>query len=209
MSETSSRLTDADQTLVLDASAVINLLGTSQIEGVLKSLGRTCVVEANAWREVKRDPLTGASADGSLGACLENRVLIKHQMTVAATAVFLDLVLAQPPDGLDDGEAASVAHAIDIGASAVIDERKATRICAAAFPTLKVLSTLDILSHPRVLQELGREALSAAVFSALQHARMRVQPIFVPWVVQLLGPERVAQSPSLRRSRSPESLRQA
>lgn len=208
MSEKPSRLTDVDRTLVLDASAVINLLGTSQIEAVLKSIGRTCVVEVNTWREVRRDPLTGASADGSMERCLTNGVLLKHPMSPAATAVFLDLVLAEPPDGLDDGEAATIAYAIDTAASAVIDERKANRICAEAFPTLRVLSTLDIISNPLVLQELGAEALSAAVFSALQHARMRVQPRFVPWVTQLLGPERVAQCPSLRRASKTGSPRQ-
>lgn len=199
MSEKPSRLGKADSTLVLDASAVINVLGTSQAAALLGALGRTCVVEATAWREVTRDPLTGKSASGPLKALIDRRLLLKQEMNSETALTFLELVLAQPPDGLDDGEAATVAHAAAIGGSAVIDERKALRVCTVRLPTVRLLSTMDLLTHSSVSRALGQAALSDAVFSALQHARMRVLPEFAPWVVELLGPDRAAKCPSLNR----------
>ena len=53
-----SRLDEADVILALDASVVINLLGTGMAAQIIGALGRKCIVERNAWREVTKDPLT-------------------------------------------------------------------------------------------------------------------------------------------------------
>jgi predicted nucleic acid-binding protein len=192
-----SRLDEADVILVLDASVVINLLGTGTADKIVRALGRRCVVERNAWREVTRDPLTGRSAAEPLGLLADVGLLERQQMQGAATTVFLDLSLAQPPEGLGDGEAATLAHAVKGGATAVIDEKKALRIGAAKFPELRLLATLDLLSVGSVAEALGRATLADAVFSALIHARMRVPSEFRKWVVDLIGRERALRSPSL------------
>jgi predicted nucleic acid-binding protein len=51
---------------------------------------------------------------------------------------------------LDDGEAATIAHAVALNGVALIDERKANRICTERFPELRIASTVDILVHPSV-----------------------------------------------------------
>ena len=194
-----SRLDEEDVILALDASVVINLLGTGMAAKIIGALGRKCVVERNAWREVIRDPLTGRSAAEPLGALRDCDLLERQEMHGDATAVFLDLSLAQPPEGLGDGEAATLAHAVTSGASAVIDERKAIRIGAAKFPELRLLSTLDLLNAGSVAEALGGASLADAVFSALIHARMRVPSEFREWVVDLIGRDRASRSPSLGR----------
>ena len=120
-------------------------------------------------------------------------------MATDATPLFLQLALAQPPDGLGDGEAATIAHALTSGASAVIDEKKATRIGAAKFPQLRLLSTLDLLSAPALAEALGGAALADALFSALIDARMGVPSQFRGWIVDVIGKERAAKCPSLGR----------
>ena len=89
---------------------------------------------------------------------------------------FRALVLGDTADTLDDGEAATIACAIEMGAVAVIDERKAKRICQILYPTLVVGSTVDVLALDRVVQRLGEERLAEAVYKALSGARMRVLP---------------------------------
>ena len=93
---------------------------------------------------------------------------------------------------LDDGEAATIAYGVEKGAIALIDERKATRICAERYPQLVVGNSFDVLAHSAVLASLGDGATAGAVFSALRFARMRVPPSALKWVVELIGPERAA-----------------
>src|SRR5437868_6316256 len=100
-----SRLGDADLILVLDASAVINFLGTGNAAALIHALRRKCVVERTAWREITRDPLTRKPATEPLKALMAAGLLERQEMHTDATMLFLDLTLAQPPDGLDDGEA--------------------------------------------------------------------------------------------------------
>jgi len=195
-----SRLGDADLILVLDASAVINFLGTGNAAALIHALRRKCVVERTAWREITRDPLTRKPATEPLKALMAAGLLERQEMHTDATMLFLDLTLAQPPDGLDDGEAATIAHAVTSGAAAVIDEKKAFRISAAKWPQLKVLSTLDLFSCASVIDAIERTSLADAVFSALIHARMRVPVEFRKWVLELIGKDRASKCPSLGRS---------
>ena len=198
-SHSPSRLDDADVILVLDASVVMNLLGTGMAAKLIGALGRKCIVECNAWREIIKDPLTGRAAAEPFKALTDVGLLERQEMHSDATAVFLDLSLAQPPEGLGDGEAATLAHAVTSGASAVIDERKAIRIGAAKFPQLRLLSTLDLLSCRSVAKTLGRSTLADAFSAALIHARMRVPVESRMWVVGLIGKNRASKIPSLGR----------
>ncbi|MGC1561791.1 MAG: hypothetical protein WA820_18345, partial [Bradyrhizobium sp.] len=95
------------------------------------------------------------------------------------------------------GEAATIAHALEAMGVAVIDERKARRICEQKFPDLQLAATMDILSHPDVERALGQEVVSGAVFNALQNARMRVTSSYLPWVVELIGESRATLCKSL------------
>lgn len=86
------------------------------------------------------------------------------------------------------------------GAVAIIDERKANRICSERFPALGVISTVDLFAQPAVLEALGRDKLAQAILNALQLARMRVLAHRVDWVVQLIGLRQAALCPSLPRA---------
>ena len=116
-----------------------------------------------------------------------------------AAVYFEELVVGPADTTLDDGEAATIAYALTHTSTALIDERKAMRICAQRFPNLRVASTVDVLNHPEVQRELGTDALADAVFNALVRGRMRVLPHQLEWVVALIGADRAALCHSLSR----------
>ena len=158
MNSNPSRLSSRTPTLVLDASVLINLLGTGQPEIVLRTLKREVIVEEITLAEVCLDPITGRSADQLLTSLRSDNLLGVAQMSDAAYEYFLALTGATPPDDLDDGEAATIAHAIDIGAAAVIDERKAVRVAAMFRRELPILASMDLFGRPSRL--MGSRRLS-------------------------------------------------
>ena len=99
---------------------------------------------------------------------------------------------------LDDGEAATIAHALWRDAVALIDERKARRICAERFPRLRLASTVDVLLHSLVTDALGETGQRDAIFRALRDAKMQVvPPDRMQELVRRIGPVRAAACTSL------------
>lgn len=190
-----SRLVDGSP-LVLDASACLNLLGTGRAAELLRILPNEAAITETAAGEIGRDPLRDAPGSVALGELAATGLLRAVPLSAAAYNHYLSLVGAPSPDGLDDGEAATVAHAADTGAVPVIDEKKATRI-AGPLCLLAPVCTLDLLSHPLVLAELGEAGAADAVHSALLRARMRVPESFRSWTVRLIGAERLRACSSI------------
>ena len=118
---------------------------------------------------------------------------------VAGHEIFAEVVSGAAVTTLDDGEAATIAAAIENSGLALIDERKALRVCASRFEELETGSTVDFLRHPRVHQTLSRMELADAVFNAAYRARMRVQDHHAKWVLELIGQERAESCSSLAR----------
>jgi predicted nucleic acid-binding protein len=110
---------------------------------------------------------------------------------------FEALVVGPAEQTLDDGEAATIAYAADCGAVAILDEKKGTRLAAVRFPSVGVITTVDLLFHPHVRRTLGMSEHSNAVFAALREARMAVLPSKVDDVVRLIGLDRARLCPSL------------
>jgi predicted nucleic acid-binding protein len=101
---------------------------------------------------------------------------------------------------LDDGEAATIGYACEIGGIALTDERKARSICASDFPDLVVASTVDLLTHDTVRNVLGHQGHIDAIMKALRNARMRVPPHQVGMVVEIIGEETAATCNSLSKA---------
>jgi hypothetical protein len=197
MGSTPSRLSEAHRTLVLDASVVINLLGSAQPERLLRALARPVLVVDVARNEVKRDPSNNRAAAPILDA-LESTGLITYvTLSDPAYGTFLDLVGAPAPDDMGDGEAATIAHAEEIKGTILLDERKAQRIAVARPASRPVLNTLDLLSSCAIAEGLSGVELAELVFASLRNARMRVPAAFRPWAMALIGPQRAAQCPTL------------
>ena len=173
-----SCLTDPSAKLVFDASTAINLNATGCAAKVVRALPHPVILTDVVFGELQEDSLNGRR-DGDLVAELIAAGLVRVENVADLTqSLFEDLVIGHGPDTLDDGEAATVAFAVERSLIPVLDERKARRICAERFPSQRIASTVDLLCHDAVAGALGASALGDAVFAALQEARMRVLPLY-------------------------------
>jgi predicted nucleic acid-binding protein len=187
------------ETITTDAITVINLNATGRARDIVQALGSRFVVVDVVQAELDAGRRSGRRDADLLNGLLADRLFELVRLDAAAMVHFESLVIGPAIATLDDGEAATIAYSISVGATAVIDERKATTICTQRFSSLSVCTTVDILARREVQHSLGKDELSAAVFRALMHGRMRVLPHNVQWVVDLIGPEQASACASLPR----------
>jgi predicted nucleic acid-binding protein len=185
------------ETIAADASTVINLNATGRARDIVQALGSRFVVVDIVQTELDGGRRNGRRDADLLDGLLADRLFELVQLDATGLDHFETLVVGPTIATLDDGEAATIAYSIATGATAAIDERKATSICSQRYPALSLCSTVDILARLDVQKSLGKDELSAAVFRALMHGRMRVLPHNVQWVVDLIGPEQAATCTSL------------
>lgn len=191
----------SSQTIVVDASVAINLNASGSASQILRAHPGTFVVTGNVVGELGRCARTGRDDRSLAVALIAAGVLAQVTLQGGALNRFEMLTIGNSADTLDDGEAATIAYAAEVTGVALIDERKARRICAARSPSVPLLSTIDILREETVAKALGRDALRDAVDRALRHARMHVAQADRSWAVDLLGDELAAGHPVLRKDR--------
>jgi predicted nucleic acid-binding protein len=196
-------LTDPSVVIVSDTSTVISLNATGCALEIIRAIPNKLVVVDVAAAELDEGRHRGRRDADLLAELVIARVVEIVKLDEPAGTHFETLVVGPATTTLDDGEAATIAYAVSCQGTPVIDERKATRICAERYPTLQLGCTVDILAHSAVESNLGKEMLSNAVFNALHKGRMRVLPQHVKWVIELIGPARAAACASL-----PKSVRQ-
>jgi predicted nucleic acid-binding protein len=197
-------LSESDLELVADASTVINLIATGCAPTILKALPHRVVVADVIPAELETGRSRGHPHADRLRELIDSGAIRVACLGAMGMRHFEDLVIGPAFATLDDGEAATLAYAAEHAAVALIDERKAARICAERFPALRIACTVDVLTHASVAGRLGPEGLAEAVYKALQHGRMRVLPHHLEYVVSLIGPSRAALCLSL-----PQSVRSA
>ena len=148
-------MTDPAAVAVADASAVINLNATGCAREIVAALPNRVVVvdivpeELERGRERDRkdaDLLHGLVAAGAIEIV---------RLDETALGYFEGFVVGSAADTLDDGEAATIAYALAEGTIPLIDERKATRLCAERHPALRVGCTVDLFAHPRCCNALA------------------------------------------------------
>jgi predicted nucleic acid-binding protein len=185
--------------LVSDTSAAINLIGTGCASAIIRALPVRMVATDAVPAELELGRVRGRKDADQFNELVAAGLVEIVQLGEVGTNYFESLVVGAAADTLDDGEAATIAYALEHNGTALIDEKKASRLCAGRFPGLGIGSTADILLHPEILRQLGADALAEAVFNALHNARMKVFPQFLDEIVRLIGPERAAMCQSLPR----------
>ena len=200
--EPQSCLTDPTVPVVADASVLINLNATKRAKPILEFLPNPFLVVSQVILELRSGIHVGRNDAGAVDELRSSGQVHFAQLGKTGKRYFSDLVFGFAFQTLDDGEAATIAHALELSPSAIplIDERKATRICAERFPGLDVGSTVDVLAQDDVWTGLGRAEVTEAVFEALYTGRMRVLPHQLNWVLHLIGPERAEHCRSLPRN---------
>lgn len=183
---------DDEPILVLDTSVVINLNATGYAEQILRALPHRVVVTDTVACELESGRPKGRQDAAKLAQLVKADLVSMVKLSEQGLLHFERLVIGAATETLDDGEAATIAHALEANACAVVDERKALRLCAARFPQVSLGCTVDLLAHDAVQSALGLQRLADAVHGALSDARMRVLPHHVDWTVALIGDARAS-----------------
>ncbi len=193
---------DKPALLIADTSVVININATGCAETLLKALPHRVAVVDVVVDEIKGGLRKGRQDAARLAQLIDSGLIDVVTLGPQGLIHFESLVIGTSGGTLDDGEAATIAYAADVGAHALIEERKARRLAADQYATVLLGCTVDLLKHADVERALGMEGIADALHSALTGARMRVLPHHIAWVIGIIGDERVAACPCL-----PETVR--
>lgn len=190
-------LSNSSSLIVADASVIINLSASQFAADVLRAFPERMNVLDIVLSELDEGRGKGR-ADAAMVYDLAASGLIELvSLGEVGEQVFEQLVIGPASATLDDGEAATIAYAFEHGTGLGIDERKARRMCREKFPTLNLLSTVEIFKHAHVQDALGPDKLALSVLNALQYGRMRVLRPHHQWVVDLIGQKQAASCKSL------------
>jgi predicted nucleic acid-binding protein len=185
------------QSLVGDASVWISLMASGRSDEILRAIPNACVITDIAMAELERGRARGRDTIDGVERLVAKRIVSVVMCPEVAEPTFLELVGGNAADTLDDGEACTLAYALHTNGCALIDEKKATGLAARRFPSLKLLSTVDLMLSAFVLDQLGADGSAEALYASLTGARMRVPPHCVDDVCKLLGEERARRCRSL------------
>ena len=194
--ECPSCLDDLATPIVADASVVINLIASGFAAPILDTLAGPLRVASEVQMELERGRNRGRGDADALAGLLNKGKVAIVDLGAAGLHCFSNLVAGSAGNTLDDGEAATIAYAVEHDTTILIDEKKATRICVGQFSHLTVGSTVDLVGCPPVRAALGQD-LADAIFNMLSVGRMRVLPQHLDWVVEQIGLHRAAQCSAL------------
>lgn len=181
-------LLDPGVVIVADASTVINLCASGRARDMLQALESRVVILDAVSAELQQGTAKGRKDGERLQELVREGLIEVVSLGGPGMTEFEGLVIGAASDTLDDGEAATIAYALETGAFPLIDEHKANQLCARRFPALKLGCTVDVFAHPAVGRRMGADGLADAVLSALQGARMHVPSSRHEWIVNLIGP---------------------
>ena len=193
-------LTDPTLTVFADASAVISITASARASTICSAIPNRFVVSDVVVSDLDSGRSKGRTNAEQLHELINSSLVEVATMGDEAESYFERLVSGSARNTLDDGEAATIACALETGGIPLVDERKARRICNQRYPKLSYGCTVDIFAHTEVKRALGVADLALAMLAALKESRMRVLPHHLDWVINLIGPENAAECTSLPRA---------
>lgn len=205
MSHPRSRV-DGSRPLVADASVWINIIAGGQASAILRALIRPPILPRIVLGELERGRDRGRATAERMAELIEMGLVEVAELPADAEALFMGLVIGSIGETLDDGEAATLAHALQIGGTAMIDERKAIGLAGLRFPALPIVSSAELLLSPVTRGVLNEEQIAIMLHASLQNARMRVPDEYLAEVGRILGPARTADCTSLPAAMRTEAI---
>lgn len=189
--------TYSQQTLIFDASVLINLAVTGHCLAIFDSLNSKCLVSQQVLNELGGQTKDYGSRKDVINELIDCNILSVVHLDDKEAAYFIGFVSADDADALDDGEASTLALARSRKAVAVIDEKKGTRIAAQSNPPIMTSSTVDLLYWVSSNNACGLPIAEIIVKSLVQ-SRMRVPPEHERWILSLIPEEMVPRCTSLK-----------
>lgn len=184
---------------VLDTSVAINFNATKHAAAVIRAFPNPFAVTDTVFRELEEGEKWGHRDAGQFHPLITGGLVEKADLSQKGRDIFEALVGGDTGRSLQDGEASTIAYAIEVSGIAVLDERIARRTCSEHYPGLPVARTIELFLHRIILEALGPEAQIDIVFQAIRNKRMHVGPDYLKQVVELIGEERAALCSSLPR----------
>ena len=154
-----SCLNDPTALIVADASVLINLNATRFAASILEAMPNRFAVVEEVALELEKGRQSGRNDADFLSAVVGAGHVDIVRLGNPGVQHFTSLVPGSAAETLDDGEAATIAYALEQGATALIDERKANRICEERYGALATGCTIDVLAHNAVQAASGRTRL--------------------------------------------------
>ncbi|GLQ36791.1 hypothetical protein GCM10007908_04110 [Rhizobium albus] len=185
-----------DAPFVADASVVIGLNASGHARKIIQLTKSRIIVPENAANELAIGARFGHDDGYQLNSLIADGIVDVEALKGAALAIYETLIDGTLGETLDDGEAATIALAVSQGGVALIDERKARRICEKHFNGITIGSTAQLILAASCL---GESVQIEAMLHALRRGRLRVPPEFVESVVSLIGAQEAATCQSLPR----------
>lgn len=198
--EAGKYLSNCPSPLVADTSVVINLIATGFASSIIEALSQPLIAIDVVPSELEIGRARGRTDLERFNELVNGGLIKVASLGDLGIQHFESLVIGSAAETLDDGEAATIACAIEQSGIAYIDERKAWRICSERYQALKLGCTVDLLTHADVRARMSDEIVAGAIFNALQGGRMSVFPTRLSTVISLIGAERAALCESLPRS---------
>ena len=127
--------------IVADASVVINLIASGFAATILGPLGSPLRMPGEVQAEIESGRSQGREDADKLAKLIAGGQVAIVDLGATGIGHFASLVTGAAQHTLDDGEAAAIAYALEHRATVLIDEKKATRLCAERFGHLTVGST--------------------------------------------------------------------
>lgn len=196
----SNFLSNPRASFIADASVVINLNATGRAADIIKAVPIPFLVTENACAELEAGVRNGHRDYPQLLELIDAGCMQRRSLGMVGRTVYESLIDGSTLRTLDDGEAATIAHAHETNGIALIDERKARTICAASFPGLVVVCSAELLMHVAIGAALGTQEQADALANAISGARMQVPQEHLARVMAIIGPERAASCASLPRA---------
>lgn len=160
--------------LVLDASALINILGCGATEKVFKSFGFPCLVEERVLAEITRHPVPGLSHLKAIDALIQSGCVEVTSMDAQEYELFISMVQAPLSKRLGAGESAALAVASRRALPLVLDDNKARAVRAAMLSNVEAVSSLKLLISASARDNWEQLFLRDVLNNALTVSRMGV-----------------------------------
>jgi predicted nucleic acid-binding protein len=119
----SSSLSDSTEIVAADTSVIINLNATACASEIIRALPNKMIVAENVMSELRQGCRHGRQDAELLNDLVSKGIVEIVPLGELAGRYFEDLVIGPAIATLDDGEAATIACAIECNGIAVIDER--------------------------------------------------------------------------------------
>jgi predicted nucleic acid-binding protein len=193
----SSLINKEARVLIADPGVLINLRATGCFSNIVRALPIPLAITECTFSEMAQGIRSDRDDNEQFGAYLAQGLLTRIQLGDIGNRLYESLVEGPAIHTLNDGEASTIACAAEISGVAVTDDRKVRGICSSRFPAVKMVSTVDLLTHESVKHALGSTCQTDAIFFALQRVRMRVLPAQVAIVRALIGNDRASLCKSL------------